>query len=120
MHPKEDPPGVSVKEHLRVMFENSAWYPSRAVLLVGMALIAVSLVAVAQGRSLTGTLGNPVAAVLGVVGGVGYGLAGATFLFSDRLNFLFPAASAIALWSIVAGTRLLLRGRAKGLAARQA
>lgn len=50
--------------------------------------------------------------MLGVVGGVGYGLAGATFLFSDRLGFLFPAASGIALWSIAAGIGLLLRLRA--------
>lgn len=182
MHPKQDPPGVSVKEHLRVMFEDPAWYPSHVVLLVGMALIAASLVALARGRSLAGvphahavtviaavaaslaapgmllhlvaaaeadaiaahqstqitdvqviveaitvpafgfsiaalavigaatrTLGNPMTAVLGVVGGVGYGLAGATFLFTDRLNFLFPAASGIALWTIVAGVGLLLR-----------
>ncbi|CAA9518425.1 MAG: hypothetical protein AVDCRST_MAG53-3348 [uncultured Solirubrobacteraceae bacterium] len=185
MHPKEDPPGVSVKEHFRIMFENPAWYPSHAVLLVGMVLIAASLVALARGRSLadaprahgmtviaafatalaaagmllhlisasdadaiaaqqstpltdvqvivetitvsafgfslavlavigamTRTLGNPATAVLGVIGGVGYGLAGATFLFTDRLDFLFPTASAIALWAIAAGIGLLLRQRA--------
>ncbi len=184
MHPKEDPPGVSVKEHLRVMFENPSWYPSHAVLLVGMAIIAGSLIALARGRGLadvprahamtviaavaaslaapgmllhlisasdaeaiaaqastpitdlqvivetitvpafgftiaalavigaaTRTLGNPITAVLGVGGGVGYGLAGATFLFTDRLNFLFPAATGIALWTIAAGVGLLLRRR---------
>ncbi|MDQ3632697.1 MAG: hypothetical protein M3417_15800 [Actinomycetota bacterium] len=190
MHPKEDPPGVSVKEHLRIMFEDPAWYPSHALLLVGMALIAASLVALVRGRSLTGvpradvvaliaaaaaslatigmlvhlvaasdadaiagrrstpltdvqviletitvpafglsiavlavvgaatrTLGNPVLAVLGVLGGVGYGAAGATFLFTDRLNFLFPAATGIALWTIAAGIGLLLRRRATSMAA---
>jgi hypothetical protein len=190
MHPKEDPPGVSAKEHLRVMFEDPAWYPSHALLLVGMALIAASLVALARGRSLSGvrrahvavviaavaaalaapgmllhlvaasdadaiaahhstpitdvqvivetitvpafgfsiaalavvgavtrSLGNPVTAVPGVLGGVGYGLAGATFLFTDRLDFLFPAASGIALWTIAAGIGLLLGRGAASLAA---
>jgi hypothetical protein len=28
MHPEQDPPDVTVKEHLHVMFEDSAWYPS--------------------------------------------------------------------------------------------
>ncbi len=180
MHPKEDPPGVSVREHLRVMFEDPAWYPSHAVLFVGMALTAASLVVLTRRRSLssvprvhvvvaiaavaaslaaigmllhlisasdaeaiagrrstpltdvqvivetitvpafgfsiaalavfgavTGTLGNAVTALLGVLGGVGYGLAGATFLFTDRLNFLFPAASGIALWTLAAGIGLL-------------
>jgi hypothetical protein len=193
MHPKEDPPGVSVKEHMRIMFEDPAWYPSHAVLLVGMALIAASLVALARGRSLSGvprahavaviaavaaslaapgmllhlvsaseadaiaahqstpitdvevivetitvpafgfsiaalavigamtrTLGNLVTAVPGVIGGVGYGLASATFLFTDRLDFLFPTATGIALWTIAAGIGLLLRRRAKSLAPREA
>ncbi len=190
MHPKQDPPGVSVKEHLRVMFEDPSWYPSHTVLFVGMAFIAASLLALARRRSLaahahahaatviaavatslaavgmllhliaaseadaiaahesapitdlqvivetitvpafgfsiaalaaigavTRTLGNPMTAVLGVVGGVGYGLAGATFLFTDRLNFLFPAASGIALWTVAAAIGLLLRRRATSPAA---
>jgi len=185
MHPKQDPPGVSLKEHMRVMFEDPAWYPSHAVLLIGMALIAASLVALVRGRSLAGvprahvaaviaavaaslaapgmllhlvaaseadriaahqstpiidvlvivetitvpafgfsiaalavigaatrTLGNPVTAVPGVLGGVGFGLAGGTFLFTDRLDFLFPTAAGIALWAIAVGVGLLLRRRA--------
>lgn len=193
MHPKEDPPGVSAKEHLRVMFEDPNWYPGHAVLLAGMVLIAVSLVALARGRTLavvprahgaavvaafaatvgapgmllhlvaasdagaiaahqstpitdlqgivetvtvpafglsiaalavigamTRTLGNTVTAVPGVFGGVGYGLAGATILFTDRLDFLFPAATGIALWTIAAGSGLLLRQRAPRLTARAA
>ncbi|MEP7055792.1 MAG: hypothetical protein ABI912_11140 [Actinomycetota bacterium] len=180
MHPKEDPPGVSAKEHLRVMYEDKLWFPGHAVLLVGMVLIAVALVALARSRSLSGvpgvrlwvvvaaaaaaaaapgmllhlisgveahaiaahrstpitdvqgvvetitvpafgfsiavlavlgaatrTLGNRLAAVAGVLGGVGYGLAGATILFTDRLDFLFPAATGIALWAIAAGIGLL-------------
>lgn len=191
MHPKEDPPGVSVQEHLRIMYDDPLWYPSHAVLLVGMVLIAASLVALARGRSFAGsgrahvatvvaavaasvaaavmllhlvaaieadaiaagdstplsdvlvivetiavpafgvsiaalavigattrTLGSPATAVFGVVGGVGYALAGATFLFTDALNFLFPTAAGIALWTLAAGIGLLRRRRAMKLAAR--
>ena len=193
MHPKEDPPGVSVPEHLRIMYENPLWYPSHAVLFVGMVLIAAALVVLARGRSFaavprahvatviaavaasvaaavmllhlvaaaeaeaiaagdstpltdvlviaetiavpafgismaalavigatTRTLGNPVTALLGVAGGVGYGLAGATFLFTDALNFLFPTAAGIALWTMAAGIGLLRRRRAANLTARAA
>lgn len=67
MHPKEDPPGVSVKEHLQVMFEDPAWYPSHIVLLIGMALIAASLVALARGRSLSGVPRAHLAAVIATV-----------------------------------------------------
>lgn len=52
MHPKQDPPGVTVKEHLRVMFEDPGWYPSHALLAIGIALIAVALVTLARHRSL--------------------------------------------------------------------
>ncbi|MGI8845556.1 MAG: hypothetical protein ACR2HC_05175 [Thermoleophilaceae bacterium] len=185
MHPKQDPAGVTVKEHLRVMFEDSSWYSAHAVLLVGMVLIAASLVALARTRALsdvpraqgavvvaaiaaavaapamllhliaavdadaiaahrstpisdvqnivetiavpafgfgiaalavigamTRTLANWPAAAAGVLGGVGYGLAGATFLFTDKLDALFPAASGIAVWTIAAGVGLLLHRRA--------
>jgi len=185
MHPKEDPPGVSLKEHLLVMYEDPIWYPAHAVFFVGMVLLAASLVTLVRGGSLrpvraahalavvaavtttlaaagsllhlvsgsdadriaagrstpitdvqvimetitvpafgvsiaalavvgamTGTIGNWVAAVLCVIGGVAYALAGGTFLLTDSLNFLFPVSSAIALWALAAGIGLLLRGRA--------
>jgi hypothetical protein len=67
MHPKEDPPGVSVKEHMRVMFEDPAWYPAHVVLFVGMVLIAASLVALVRGRSLAGVPRAHVAAVIAAV-----------------------------------------------------
>jgi hypothetical protein len=187
LHPKEDPPDVTVKEHLRLMFEDTNWYLSHAILLVGMVLIAASLVALVRGRSLAGVakvhrasviaavaasvaapvmllhlisaidaariaahqatpttdiqnitetiavpafgfaiaylavigartraLGNLVISVPGVLGGIGYGLASATFLFTDRLDFLFPAAAGIALWSILVGSQLLLRWHRAG------
>ncbi len=185
MHPKEDPPDVTVLEHLRIMFENPAWYPSHGVLLVGMVLLAVSLIALVRGGTLarvrsahvagaiaavaavlgsldmllhlvaaseadkiaahgstpitnvhvalatltvpffgcsvaalavvgawSGTLGSRVIAVIGAVGGVGYGLAGGTVLFTDRLDFLFPFASGIGVWAFAAGIGLLIRRRA--------
>jgi hypothetical protein len=180
MHPKEDPPGVSLKEHLRIMFDDPAWFPAHTVLLVGMALIAVALVALVRGRSLavvprvqsvakvaavaavlaaadmvlhllsateadrmdagqstpitdvnlvleaitvpafglsiaalavvgaaTHTIGNWVVAVPGVVGGLGFALAGATFLFTDALDPLFPLAAGIGLWALAVGIWLL-------------
>jgi hypothetical protein len=180
MHPKEDPPGVSLKEHVRIMFDNPAWYPAHAVLLAGLAIIAAALVVLARGRTLaahrrtqttaviaavasvaaaadmvlhlvmateaeridagqatplidvnlvlesitvpafglsisalavagaaTHTLGNWVVAVPGVVGGLGFALAGATFLFTDRLDPLFPLAGGIGLWAVASGIGLL-------------
>lgn len=189
MHPGEDPPGLSVKEHLLLLFLDPAWYPSHALLLVGMVLIAASLVALVRGGTLaaapraqlvgtiaavaavlaaldmllhlvaaseadriaagqgtpitnvhvvaetltvpafgfslaalavigalTRTFGNWLTAVLAVIGGVSYGLAGGTFLFTDRLDFLFPFTSGIGLWAIAAGIGLLIRSRATSLA----
>ena len=190
MHPGEDPPGLSVKEHLHLLFQDPAWYPSHALLLVGMVLIAASLVALVRGGALasvpraqrvggiaavaavlgaldmllhlvvaseassiaagegapltdvhvvaetltlpafafsiaalgvigasTRTIGNRLTAVLAVVGGVSYGLAGASFAFTDRLNFLFPGGGVIGLWAVATGIGLLLRSRATNLAA---
>jgi hypothetical protein len=55
----------------------------------------------------TRTLGNRLTAVLGVVGGVAYALAGATFLVTDALDPLFPLAGAIGLWAAGAAVGLL-------------
>ena len=52
-------------------------------------------------------LGNRLTAVLGVVGGVAYALAGATFLVTDALDPLFPLAGAIGLWAAGAAIGLL-------------
>jgi hypothetical protein len=189
LHPKEDPPGVSLKEHMRVMFDDPAWYPAHAVVLLGMAILAAALVELVRGRTLSGfpraqfaavvaavasslaaagmllhlvsaveadkiaagrptpiiavqvivetitvpafafsiaalavigamtrTLGNWVAAVPAVLGGLGFGLAGGTFLLTDALDPLFPAAAGIALWAIAAGIGQLRRRRAASAA----
>lgn len=184
MHPKEDPPGVTVKEHLHSMYVDPLWYPAHALLLLGTVLIAAALVALVRARLLaavpraqtvgtvaavaavlgtletllhllaavdadriahhdatpltdilsvvetvagpvfgfsiaalavvggfTRTLGNRVTAVLGVVGGVAYGIATATILFTDKTDFLFPVSAGIGLWTMAAGIGLLLRSR---------
>lgn len=52
MHPKQDPPDVTLKEHLRIMYEDGNWYPGHTVLLFGMALIAAALVALVRSGAL--------------------------------------------------------------------
>ncbi|HVL06578.1 MAG TPA: hypothetical protein VM388_11350 [Acidimicrobiales bacterium] len=184
MHPGEDPPGLTLEEHLHLLYTDPAWFPSHAVLLVGLSLMAVGLVTLARGRTLASVpqaqkaatiaaaagvagalamvlhlvagseadriaagqstpitdvqlvvetltvpafgfgiaalaligsssrlLGNRVSAAFAVVGGVGYGLAGGTAIFTDALNFLFPAAAGIAVWAVAVGVGLLARPR---------
>ncbi len=53
MHPGDDPPGLSLKEHLHLLYTDPAWYPSHAVLLVGMVLMAAALVALVRNGTLT-------------------------------------------------------------------
>ncbi len=48
MHPSDDPPGLSLKEHLELLFSDPAWYPSHALMLIGMTFIAASLVGVVR------------------------------------------------------------------------
>lgn len=180
MHPGEDPPGVSLKQHLLIMYEDPGWYASHALLLAGMALIAASLIALVRGRTLasrprvqtvakiaaitaalavvsaflhlvsatdadriaagastpltdaslgvetlvipafglaiaalaalgaaTHTLGNWLAAVVGITGGIAYALAAGTALFTEAFNPLFPAAAGIAVWAMIAGIGIL-------------
>jgi hypothetical protein len=185
LHPKDDPPGLTLKELLRLMYDDPAWYPAHVFLLAGTALIAEALAALARRRSLadvpaaqaavtvaaaaavlaatgmvlhlaaatdadriaahqstpltdvhivvetitvplfglaiavlavigatTGTLGNWLTALFGVVGGGAYALAGATAAFTDALDPLFPFASVIAFWATGTGVWVLRRGRA--------
>lgn len=64
LHPHEDPPGVSLKEHLHVMYDDPAWYPAHVLLLAGTALIAVSLFVLVRRRWLAGV---PVAQAVATV-----------------------------------------------------
>lgn len=52
LHPGDDPPGLSAKELLLLLYKDSSWYPSHALLLIGIALIATSLVALVRGKTL--------------------------------------------------------------------
>lgn len=184
LHPKEDPPDVSVKEVLRVLFKDGNWYPGHSLLLAGMVLIAAALIAlvrsgalaesratqaagviaavtatvgagaaflhlimasevdrIAAGQSTpltdtnlvvetivtpafglsvaalavlgarTGSFGNRTAAVLAVLGGIPYALAGGTILLTDALNPLFPFAGLLGVWAIVTAASLLRHRR---------
>jgi len=75
LHPHEDPPGVSLKEHLHVMYDDPAWYPSHVLLLAGTALIAVALVLLVRRRLLADVpvaqLAATVAAVTAVLASLG-------------------------------------------------
>jgi hypothetical protein len=185
MHPEEDPPDATLKEHLHAMYEDGNWYPGHGLLLVGTALIALALVALARSGALaqvraahtaamaaagasvlavlaaflhlvmasegdriaagdttpltdanlvvesiaaplfglavawlaivgsrTGTLGGRSAAVLAVLGGVPYAIAGGTFTFTDATDVLFPLAGFIGLWAVVTGVGVLRRSPA--------
>lgn len=63
--------------------------------------LGIATLAVAGG--LTRTLGNPITLALGLVGGLAYALASATIAFTDRFDALFPLASLIGVWAVVAG-----------------
>jgi hypothetical protein len=52
LHPKDDPAGITLDEHLHVMYENDIWYPSHALILVGTVLMAAALVALVRGGAL--------------------------------------------------------------------
>lgn len=68
MHPKEDPPDVTLKEHLRIMYENDAWYPSHALLFLGIGLIALALVLVVRSRALQAPVHRAAVGAAGATG----------------------------------------------------
>jgi hypothetical protein len=78
---------------------------------IGVPLFSFSVAALAIVGAMTRTLGNWVIAVFGVVGGIGYGLAGGTAIFTPVFDMLFPTAIAVAVWTAAAGVWLLLRQR---------
>src|SRR5262245_43151389 len=64
LHPGEDPPGLSLRQHLLLLYEDPTWLSSHALLLAGMALMAGSLVALAWSGELAAT--RPVAKIAAV------------------------------------------------------
>ena len=67
MHPEEDPPDVSLKEHLRVMYEDGNWYPGHALILIGMVLMAAALVALVRSGALARVRSVHVAGMIAAV-----------------------------------------------------
>jgi hypothetical protein len=78
---------------------------------ISVPLFGFGVAALAIVGALTGTLGNRLTAVFGVVGGIGYALAGGTAMFTPVFDFLFPTALGIGLWTTAAGIAPLLRRR---------
>jgi hypothetical protein len=72
-------------------------------------LWALSIVYLAVVGGLSRTVGNRVTLVLGVVGGLAYGLASATIAFTDTFDALFPVGSLLGLWAVAVGVRALVR-----------
>jgi hypothetical protein len=72
MHPEEDPPDVTLKEHLRVMYEDGNWYASHTLQLIGVVLVAVALVALARSGALVSSRHAQRVGVVAAVGAVGW------------------------------------------------
>lgn len=72
MHPEEDPQDVTLKEHLRVMYEDGNWYASHTLQFIGVALVAVALVALARSGALASSRQAQRASVVAAVGAVGW------------------------------------------------
>lgn len=69
--------------------------------------LAILVLAVVGG--LTGTIGNRVTLVMGLVGGACFALASATIAYTDRFDSLFPVAMLLGLWAVVVGLMGLAR-----------
>lgn len=69
--------------------------------------LAVAALAVVGG--LTRTIGNRITLALGLSGGLAFALATATIAFTDRFEPLFPVASLLGVWGVVAGLMAMLR-----------
>ena len=70
--PEEDPPDVTLKEHLRVIYEDGNWYASHTLQLIGVVLVAAALVALARSGALTRIRNAQRAGVVAAVGAVGW------------------------------------------------
>ncbi|SFB85329.1 hypothetical protein SAMN04487968_10238 [Nocardioides terrae] len=68
--------------------------------------------ALATVGGLTRSIGNPVTAVLGLVGGAAFALASGTIPFTDSFDALFPVSGLLGVWAIVIGVWQLVAGRA--------
>ena len=71
--------------------------------------IAFAMLAFAGGRSRA--LGNPAIGALGVIGGLGYALAGATAPFTATFTPLFDLVVLVGLWAAIVGGMQIVHGR---------
>ena len=78
-------------------------------LTVPMFGIAFAMLAHAGGR--TRVLGNSIVTALGIIGGLGYALAGLTAPFISTFTPLFDLISLVAVWAMVVGAMELIGGR---------
>jgi len=102
---KLDDANIVAGERTPLLFTH-AGVETITVPLVG---IAFALLARAGGRSRV--LGNPVVAALGVVGGLGYALAGATAPFTATFTPLFDLVGLVGLWAAVVGGMQIVHRR---------
>ena len=102
---KLDDANIVAGHTTRLLFTH-AGVETITVPLVG---IAFALLALAGGRSRV--LGNPAVAALGVIGGIGYALAGATAPFVDTFTPLFDVVALVGLWAAIVGGMQIVRGR---------
>lgn len=72
--------------------------------LWGLAIAALAVVG-----GLTRTIGNRITLALGLSGGLAFALASATIAYTDRFDPLFPVASLLGVWGVVAGLMAMLR-----------
>ncbi len=72
LHPGEEPPDATLKERMRVMYEDGNWYPGHALQLIGVVLVAFALVALARSGALKRDRRAQRAGVVAAVGAVGW------------------------------------------------
>ena len=102
---KLDDPHIVAGEKTPLLYVHAAV----ETLTVPMLGIAFAMLAVAGGRSRV--LGNPFVAVLGVIGGLGYALAGVTAPFMATFTPLFDVVALVGVWTMVVGAMQLVRAR---------
>jgi hypothetical protein len=102
---KLDDPNIVAGRGTPLLFTH-AGVETLTVPLLGFAF---ALLAFAGGRSRE--LGSPAVAVLGVAGGLGYALAGATAPFTPTFTPLFDLVALVGLWAAAVGVMQLVRGR---------
>ena len=75
------------------------------------AVWALSMAALVAAGGLTRTIGTRIIMPLGLVGALAYALALATVPFIETFDALFPLSGLLAVWAVIAGIMLLVRGR---------